>query len=65
MLDYLSEKLNDPAYEDADMILNAAIETGFALNRLRPIELGGNMGTKAITREISFLLDSKNASASI
>ena len=65
MLDYLSEKLNKPAYEDAAMILNAAIETGFALNRLRPIELGGNMGTKAITKEISFLLDSKDTSASI
>ena len=46
MLDYLSEKLNDPAYEDAGMILNAAIETGFTLNKLRPIELGGNMGEK-------------------
>ena len=65
MLDYLSEKFNKPAYEDAAMILNAAIEKGFELKRLRPIEFGGDMGTKAITKEISSLLDGKNISATI
>ena len=65
MLDYLSEKLDEPAYEDAAVILNAAIEKGFALNRLRPIEFGGDMGTKAITKEISSLLDGENSSGSI
>ena len=30
MLDYLAEKLSQPAYDDAAVILNAAIETGFA-----------------------------------
>ena len=65
MLDYLSEKLDEPAYEDAAVILNAAIEKGFALNRLRPIESGCNMGTKAITRESLSLLGCDNASGCI
>ena len=59
MLDYLAEKLGQPAYEDAAMILDAAIETGFALNRFRPIEFGGNMGTKAVTLALSSLMDGK------
>ena len=64
MLDYLSEKLNKPAYEDAAMILNAAIDRGFSLNRLRPMEFGGDMGTSAITKAIASLLDSKNGCVS-
>ncbi|MDC0993107.1 isocitrate/isopropylmalate family dehydrogenase [Alphaproteobacteria bacterium] len=59
MLDYLAEKLGQPAYEDAAMILDTAIETGFALNRFRPIEFGGNMGTKAVTLALSSLIDGK------
>jgi 3-isopropylmalate dehydrogenase len=59
MLYYLSEKLGQPAYKDAAAILDAAIETGFAMNNLRPIEFGGNMGTKAVTRALSSLIDSK------
>ena len=59
MLDYLAEKLDQPAYEDAALILDAAIETGFALNRLRPMEFGGDMGTKAITLTLSSLMDGK------
>jgi 3-isopropylmalate dehydrogenase len=59
MLDYLAEKLDQPAYEDAAMILDTAIETGFALNRLRPIEFNGDMGTKAVTLTLSSLMDGK------
>ena len=59
MLDYLAEKLDQPAYEDAAMILDAAIETGFALNLLRPMEFGGDMGTKAVTLQLSSLMDDK------
>ena len=59
MLDYLAEKLDQPAYEDAAMILDAAIETGFALNQLRPMEFGGDMGTKAVTLTLSSLMDGK------
>ena len=59
MLDYLAEKLDQPAYDDAAMILDTAIETGFSLNRLRPMEFGGDMGTKAVTSAISSLMDGK------
>jgi len=41
------------------MILDAAIEAGFALNRLRPMEFGGDMGTKAVTLALSSLMDGK------
>ena len=59
MLNYLAEKLGEPAYEDAAMILDATIETGFALNQLRPMEFGGDMGTKEITLTLSSLMDGK------
>ena len=59
MLDYLAEKLNQLACKDAAIILDAAIETGFALNRLRPMEIGGDMGTKAVTLTLSSLMDGK------
>ncbi|HBV78407.1 MAG TPA: 3-isopropylmalate dehydrogenase, partial [Alphaproteobacteria bacterium] len=59
MLDYLAEKLDQPAYWDAAMILDAAIEACFALNRLRPMEFGGDMGTKAVTLALSSLMDGK------
>ncbi len=58
MLDYLGEKLDEPAYGDAAMILEAAIDAGFAAKRLRPIEFGGTMGTTAITKEISNIISS-------
>jgi 3-isopropylmalate dehydrogenase len=41
------------------MILDSAIETSFSLNRLRPMEFGGDMGTKAVTSAISSLMDGK------
>ena len=59
MLDYLAEKLSQPAYDDAAVILNAAIETGFALSRFHPKESSGGMGTKAITLTLSSLVDGK------
>lgn len=52
MLEYLAEKSGDARYEIASDLLNRAIETGFAENTLRPIEFGGDMGTRAITNEV-------------
>ena len=52
MLDYLSEKTGRPALLDAARLIEAAIEQGFAENRLRPMEFGGDMGTKAVTRDV-------------
>ena len=43
----------------AAMALDAAIETGFSLNQLRPMKFGGNMGTKATTLTLSSLMDGK------
>jgi 3-isopropylmalate dehydrogenase len=56
MLDYLSEKFADSGYADAALIIEDAVQKGFEQNRLRPIEFGGDMGTKAVTREISAII---------
>ncbi|MCF3933432.1 isocitrate/isopropylmalate family dehydrogenase [Acuticoccus sp. M5D2P5] len=52
MLDYLAEKTGSTALTDAATLLDKAIDTGFAQNRLRPMEFGGDMGTKAMTAEL-------------
>jgi 3-isopropylmalate dehydrogenase len=57
MLDYLSEKLDEPKFGDAAMLLDAAVDAGFAANQLRPMEFGGDMGTRAITDRISQILN--------
>ncbi len=56
MLDYLAERLAAPAYADAAHMIETAVETGFEQNRLRPMEFGGDMGTKAVTNEILHLV---------
>lgn len=52
MLDYLAEKFGDSGYADAALAIEEAVQKGFEQNRLRPMEFGGDMGTKAVTREI-------------
>ncbi len=52
MLDYLSEKLEAPQYAAAGETIEAAVAAGFAANRLRPMEFGGDMGTRAVTAEV-------------
>ena len=52
MLDYLAEKSGNTGYTDAALTIEDAVQRGFEQNRLRPMEFGGEMGTKAITREI-------------
>ena len=56
MLDYLAGRTGTDAYGAAAQEIEDAIETGFAQNRLRPIEFGGDMGTKAVTQEVVRLL---------
>ena len=56
MLDYLSEKSGIAGYADAAHLIDTAIEAGFAENHLRPMEFGGDMGTRAITDEILTLM---------
>ena len=52
MLEYLAEKTGNSAFEDAAHLVDNAINKGFAENALRPIELGGDMGTISVTRAV-------------
>ena len=58
MLDYLAEKLRVPHMADAATIIDAAVDSGFRDNLLRPMEFGGDMGTKAITQTLTSLIRS-------
>ena len=49
MLEYLAERGEDGAAAAAGRLVERAVETGFATGRLRPMELGGDMGTRAMT----------------
>jgi 3-isopropylmalate dehydrogenase len=57
MLDYLSDKTDNSSFAIAAELVEAAVEKGFVENRLRPMEFGGDMGTKAVTGEILALID--------
>ncbi|MCV0424949.1 MAG: isocitrate/isopropylmalate dehydrogenase family protein [Roseibium sp.] len=52
MLDYLSEKLGRPELSSAAELVNSAVDSGFDDNALRPMEFGGDMGTRAVTNQI-------------
>jgi 3-isopropylmalate dehydrogenase len=52
MLDYLAEKLDRPQLADAAELITTAVDRGFEDNALRPMEFGGDMGTRAVTREL-------------
>jgi 3-isopropylmalate dehydrogenase len=56
MLEYLAQKTDRPALLDAAGLIDAAVYQGFAQNRIRPYEFGGEMGTRAVTRELLTLL---------
>ncbi len=57
MLDYLGDKSGIQGYSDAADAIEAAVQSGFEQNRLRPMEFGGDMGTEAVTQEVLTLLD--------
>lgn len=56
MLDYLAEKSGEPRLSEAAGLIETAVADGFEANRLRPMEFGGDMGTKAIIHELLDLL---------
>jgi len=56
MLDYLAEKFDDQSLADCSKMIDRNIERGFHEERLRPYELGGDMGTRAITEEVIALI---------
>jgi 3-isopropylmalate dehydrogenase len=59
MCDYLADKFDRQSYRDAACIIDEAIESGFARNRLRPMEFGGDMGTHAVTQEVLSIIASR------
>ncbi|ASJ74240.1 isocitrate/isopropylmalate dehydrogenase family protein [Granulosicoccus antarcticus] len=56
MLDYLAEKSGDESIRSAAVLIDQAVDTGFAENLLRPMEFGGDMGTLAITEALLSIL---------
>ena len=52
MLEYLADKTGNARFEQAADLIDAAVSQGFQANILRPMEFGGDMGTKAVTRAI-------------
>jgi len=52
MLDYLFEKTGNARFEEAALRIEQAVDQGFAENALRPVEFGGDMGTKAVTQAV-------------
>lgn len=52
MLDYLAEKLGETPFSDAAMLIEQAVQDGFEATALRPMEFGGDMGTKAVTQAV-------------
>ena len=60
MLDYLADRCDLPAYAEAALLVEAAVQEGFAANALRPMEFGGDMGTRAVTAAV---IDQINSAA--
>ena len=56
MLDYLGERFDAPAAAQAARLIDRAVEQGFAERRLRPMEFGGDMGTRAVASEVRTLV---------
>jgi 3-isopropylmalate dehydrogenase len=52
MLEYLADKSGYDTLSHAAQKIEKAVELGFEQNRLRPMEFGGDMGTKAVTNEV-------------
>ena len=52
MLDYLADTCACTAMAEAARLIEDSVHAGFAENRIRPMEFGGDMGTQAVTREV-------------
>lgn len=60
MLDYLEEEKGLTKGSAASGRIHAAVEQGFAENRIRPKEFGGDMGTQAVTHEVLSQIGSRS-----
>lgn len=65
MLDYLSEKTDNPRLQDAAQLIDEAVFRGFESNRIRPMEFGGDMGTRAVTRELLDLISERQTMSAV
>lgn len=62
MLEYLGDRSGVQALTDAASLIKSAVEYGFTAKRIRPKELGGDQGTKALTRALQKLIHEKQPS---
>ena len=56
MLDYLAEKRQLEKLSQAAALIENSVQSAFEQNRIRPFEVGGDMGTQAITDELILLI---------
>ena len=56
MLEYLADKTDQASILDAVNLIDSAVYRGFVERRIRPVELGGDMGTVSVTNELLSLL---------
>ena len=61
MLDYLADTGGRQVHADAAQLIEAAVQSGFEANRLRPMEFGGDQGTAAVTQELIALAEETQA----
>ncbi|MGI9421010.1 MAG: isocitrate/isopropylmalate dehydrogenase family protein [Geminicoccaceae bacterium] len=57
MLDYLADRSGEAAPAAAAALIESAVDHGFSENRLRPMEFGGDQGTRALTSELIDIVD--------
>lgn len=60
MLDWLGERFENAGLSDAGRRIDAAVEAGFAANRLRPNEFGGDQGTGEITDTLVEIIETQD-----
>lgn len=59
MLDFLAERSDKTRLADAAMLINDTVERAFSEHRIRPMEYGGDMGTRAIARALIDMISEK------
>ena len=52
MLDYLADRSDSRSCAKAARLIERAVDRGFATHSIRPMEFGGDMGTRAVTNEV-------------
>jgi len=57
LLDYLADRSGNNALTVAAELIDQSVDRGFAAKRIRPMEFGGDQGTKDLTTELLAILD--------